>query len=138
MDKRVLVVDDNDDVRELLIHILQGEGFAASGVADGATALAFLNESAIANPFDLVLLDVMMPGISGVELIPKIRAISSLSATLPIVMVSALGSEEEVQIAIDAGASAYLLKPFRREDIKQVTAKIFNDNNQPSSEGVQP
>jgi DNA-binding response OmpR family regulator len=121
MERRVLVVDDNDDVRELLIHILRAEGLSPFGAADAVSALAILNS----NPMDLILLDVMMPGISGVELLLKIRATESAYQNIPIAMITALSAHEEVARAIEAGASTYLVKPFRGADIRNLLARVF-------------
>lgn len=68
--RRILVVDDNQDVRDLVVHILSADGFHVYSAVDGDNALAILNS----NPVDLVLLDVMMPGKSGLEVLAEIRS----------------------------------------------------------------
>lgn len=126
MARRVLVVDDNDDVRELLIHILRAEGVATFGATDAVSALAILNS----NPVDLLLLDVMMPGISGIELLSKIRVTESEYQDIPIAMITALSAQDEVAKAIEAGATTYLVKPFRGADIRNLLTRIFESSDE--------
>jgi CheY-like chemotaxis protein len=122
MNSRVLVVDDNDDVRELLIHILRAEGYETFGAADAVSALQILDSEDI----DLIMLDVMMPGISGIELLSRIRTTPSTYQSLPIVMITALSAQEEMEKAMADGATTYLIKPFRGADIRSLLANIFS------------
>ena len=126
MERRVLVVDDNDDVRELLIHILRAEGLSTFGAADAVSALATLKSQQI----DLILLDVMMPGISGIELLLKIRSTPSSYQDIPIAMITALSAQDEVAKAIEAGATTYLVKPFRGSDIRNLLTRVFEGSNE--------
>jgi CheY-like chemotaxis protein len=126
MERRVLVVDDNDDVRELLIHILRAEGLSTIGAADAISALAILDSHQI----DLILLDVMMPGISGIELLSKIRTSQSSYSNLPVAMITALSAQDEVAKAIEAGATTYLVKPFRGADIRNLLTRVFEGSDE--------
>jgi CheY-like chemotaxis protein len=126
MERRVLVVDDNDDVRELLIHILRAEGLSTIGAADAISALAILDSHQI----DLILLDVMMPGISGIELLSKIRTSQSSYSHLPVAMITALSAQDEVAKAIEAGATTYLVKPFRGADIRNLLTRVFEGSDE--------
>jgi CheY-like chemotaxis protein len=121
MSKSILVVDDNDDVRELLLHILRNQHHQATGAANGEEALVALESQ----HFDLAFLDVMMPGISGIDLLLQIRNSQKNYQSLPIAMITALSAPEEIERATTAGATTYLIKPFRSGDIHAVLHKIF-------------
>lgn len=121
MSKSILVVDDNDDVRELLIHIIRALHHHAIGAANGEEAMEALDTQ----HFDLALLDVMMPGISGVDLLLQIRHSQKSYRDIPIAMITALSSPEEIERATTAGANTYLIKPFRSVDIHAVLQEIF-------------
>jgi DNA-binding response OmpR family regulator len=102
---RVLVADDDARLAELISRYLTMEGYEVETVADGLVAV----ERAIAEPPGLVVLDIMMPGIDGLEACRRIRA-NLPTAELPVLVVSALGDEDEP--ARRAGADATLKKPF--------------------------
>jgi class 3 adenylate cyclase/CheY-like chemotaxis protein len=109
---RILVVDDTPQNVKLLADLLAAKGYAVSTAADGAVALATL----AAEPFDLVLLDVMMPGLSGYEVCERIRA-DSRTALLPVVLVTALDPQQERVKGIEAGADDFLSKPINRQEL---------------------
>ncbi len=121
MSKSILVVEDNDDVRELLLHILRAEHHQATGAANGEEALVALDSQ----HFDLALLDVMMPGISGIDLLQKIRHSQESYRGLPIAMITALSTPEEIVRATTSGATTYLVKPFRSDDIRAMLQEMF-------------
>jgi len=104
---RVLVVDDNAMNRDVLTRRLQRGGHAVEAVEDGESALARLR----AQPFDLVLLDVTMPGIDGYEVLARVKADEALRH-VPVVMISAIGEAESVVKCLALGADDYLTKPF--------------------------
>ncbi len=107
--KSVLVVDDNQDVRDLVVHFLDSEGFHVFSAADGEKALAILN----ANQIDLVLLDVMMPGLSGLNVLKEIRSGSNKNIReIPVMMITAKSSTEDIDKALALGANSYIVKPF--------------------------
>jgi adenylate cyclase len=103
----VLVVDDNAANRDLLSRRLQREGYRVTSVADGAAALASIS----AESFDLVLLDLMMPGMSGFEVLCRLKAEGS-TRHIPVIMISALDELDSTVRCIEAGAEDYLPKPF--------------------------
>ena len=106
----VLVVDDNQDIRELIRNILNADGFHVFAATNAMEALAILNCNAI----ELVLLDVMMSGRSGLELLVDIRTGSNKEIhEIPIIMVTAKASIEDIDEAIALGANSYIVKPFR-------------------------
>jgi DNA-binding response OmpR family regulator len=103
--KKVLVVDDEATVRFLLSRVLTHAGFAVEVATDGESALARIQSS---EP-DLMVLDLMMPGIDGWGVLERLKAGGS---TLPVLVVSAHGDTHTETRAIEAGASGYMTKPF--------------------------
>ena len=120
--KRVLVVDDNEDVRELIIHILSADGFHVFSAHDGDSAIAVL----LANSIDLVLLDVMMPGRSGLEVLSEIRSGANKKLhEVPVVMITAKSTLEDIDKALALGASSYIVKPFRGTTVREKVRSIL-------------
>lgn len=105
--KRVLVVEDETEIRQLIALHLKREGFEVSEVADGEEARQVLSRSA----FDLVVLDWMLPTLSGLELTRWMRKRSQLGR-VPVLFVTAKAEPEHVATGLDAGADDYLTKPF--------------------------
>ncbi len=121
--QKVLVVDDNQDVRELIVHILNADGFHVYAAIDGENALAILNS----NPVDLVLLDVMMPGMSGFDVLKEIRTSSNKKIReVPVMMITAMSSTDDVDQALAIGANSYVVKPFRGTTIREKVRKILD------------
>jgi sigma-B regulation protein RsbU (phosphoserine phosphatase) len=112
----ILIVDDEELNREGLARRLQGRGFAVTGAKSGREAIELLGE----HRFDLVLLDIMMPGMTGLEVLKFLRRVDSL-IDLPIIMVTARGESEDVVEALELGANDYLTKPL---DFPVVLARI--------------
>jgi signal transduction histidine kinase len=116
---RVLLVDDNADMREYLTRILS-EHVQVEAVADGAAALAAIRERVP----DLVLSDVMMPGLDGFGLLQTLRA-DPRTKEVPIILLSARAGEEAIVEGLEAGADDYLIKPFSAQElISRVTAHL--------------
>ena len=107
---KVLVVDDERSIRDTLARVLVYEGYGVSEAADGKAALDLVNEGR----FDLVLLDIKMPGMDGMEVLKRIRGIDS---DLPVVMISGHGSIATAVEATKAGAFNFVEKPLDREKI---------------------
>ena len=114
---RVLVVDDDPALAEMLGIVLRGEGFEPAFVADGDAALgAFRRERP-----DLVLLDLMLPGTDGIEVCRQIRA----ESVVPIVMLTARSDTVDVVLGLEVGADDYVVKPFKpRELVARVRARL--------------
>lgn len=106
---RVLVVDDDPMVAEVLCRYLLGAGFAAESVADGAAAL----DRAAAEPPDLVVLDLMLPGMDGLEVFRRLRA----TTDTPVIMLTALGEEADRLCGLELGADDYVTKPFSPREL---------------------
>lgn len=113
MKARVLVVDDDLALAEMLGIVLRNDGFEVAHCADGAAALDAVRET---RP-DLVLLDVMLPGLDGIEVCRRIRRESGI----PIVMLTARTDTIDVVVGLNAGADDYILKPFKPQEL---TARV--------------
>ena len=117
MRARVLVVDDDPALAEMLGIVLRSEGFLPSFVADGERALGAFRE---ARP-DIVLLDLMLPGMSGLDVCRAIRAESGI----PIVMLTAKSDTVDVVLGLESGADDYVVKPFKpKELVARVRARL--------------
>src|ERR1700748_2026610 len=117
MRARVLVVDDDPALAEMLGIVLRSEGFLPSFVADGERALAAFRES---RP-DIVLLDLMLPGMSGIDVARAIRTESGI----PIVMLTAKSDPVDGVLALESGADDYVVKPFKpKELIARMRARL--------------
>ena len=108
----VLVVEDDGEVRHLLARLLRENGFAVSAARDGREMREAMKHAA--PPVDLVLLDVMLPGASGMDLLREIRA---ASPRLPVVMLTARGEETDRVLGLELGADDYVTKPFGRREL---------------------
>ena len=116
---RVLVVDDEAPLRELIVVTL-GEAFECEEAADGETALAMVEEHVP----DLVVLDVMLPGLSGID-VRKMRANPALS-DVAVVVVSAWQGPEDIAAALESGADGFLEKPFRVDELASVARGLVS------------
>ena len=110
---RVLVVEDDRTVAEVVTRYLEREGFAVESVGDGHEALA----RADAHLPDLVVPDIMLPGLDGLEVCRRLRS----HAPIPVVMLTARGSEEDRVLGLDLGADDYVSKPFSP---RELTARV--------------
>jgi two-component system, OmpR family, alkaline phosphatase synthesis response regulator PhoP len=104
---KVMVVEDERDIREILRTLLESEGFEVKTLEDG---LNVVEEIRLNSP-DLILLDQMLPGKSGTEVVREVRA-HQLYAAMPIIMVTGLSGEEDKVTALELGADDYITKPF--------------------------
>ena len=114
---RVLVVEDEDLIREMLVLALKGEGYALATATDGRTALALLQSAEPSlgeSPFDLVVLDLMLPQINGLDIC---RLLRHQGNPVPILILSAKGSETDRVLGLEVGADDYLTKPFSMREL---------------------
>jgi DNA-binding response OmpR family regulator len=106
---RILLVDDDTRLHELLANYLEQNGFAVTVAPDGPRGLAAL----AAGAFDAILLDVMMPGMDGIEVVRRVRAKSAI----PILMLTARGDEADRVVGLEIGADDYIAKPFSPREL---------------------
>ena len=109
---RILVADDDVDIRELVEFKLSTLGHDVVAVGDGAAAI----DACQAERPDLAVLDVMMPGVSGLDAIRAIRADPAL-ADLPVILLTARAQESDVETGFDSGADDYITKPFSPREL---------------------
>jgi two-component system, OmpR family, alkaline phosphatase synthesis response regulator PhoP len=105
--ERILVVDDEEDLRELLRYNLTKEGYRVVCVASGEEALRAIRTQ----PPDLIVLDLMLPGVDGLEVCRTLRS-SVSTASIPIVMLTARGEDADIVTGLELGADDYITKPF--------------------------
>ena len=106
---RVLVVDDDLTVREVVVSYLRAAGHVVDEAADGESALTTMGET----PADLVVLDLMLPGIDGLEVCRRLRR----AGDVPVIMLTALGSEADRVVGLELGADDYVTKPFSPREL---------------------
>jgi two-component system response regulator AtoC len=116
---RILVVDDAEGIRTYIADLLEIKGYEVDTAEDGRSALALLEGGA--DP-DVILLDIMMPGIDGIETLRRIR---EFDAKLPVVMLSVVGKASAIVAAMQNGAADYLNKPFEESDLERSLQTIF-------------
>ncbi len=112
--KRILIVDDDDEIRDLLEFDVSHSGYFVDTASDGKEGL----QKALNNSYDLILLDVMMPKMNGFDVCKNIR---QAKLSIPILMLTAKGTINDKTIGFDCGADDYLVKPF---DIQEVLLRI--------------
>ncbi len=118
--RRILVVDDNEDIRELITFIIRDAGMEAISASQGDQAITLLE----LHPVDLVVLDVMMPGKSGLQILSEIRqSPHSTTAALPVILISAKSQSEDVERGLVLGANSYIIKPFKSDALISVINK---------------
>jgi DNA-binding response OmpR family regulator len=120
MDKRVLIAEDEPHIVEALSFILQREGYVVSAVSDGMAAFEHLVQT---RP-DMAILDVMLPSLSGLEILTRIRSQTHL-ANLPVLMLTAKVQKRDKEQAELAGASAFMTKPFTNSEVLQTVRRLL-------------
>jgi two-component system, response regulator, stage 0 sporulation protein F len=121
----ILVVDDDDAMRALLMDVLRTDGYDAAEARDGAQAALALR----AREYDLVLIDKNMPGPSGLDLLPGLRRVCPRSQ---FVMMTAYGDVPSYMEAMEKGATEFLFKPFRMDDLRAAIAKALGSSAAPA------
>jgi DNA-binding response OmpR family regulator len=123
---RVLVVDDDHTVREVVVSYLRAHRHDVVEAADGEAALRVMREA----PADLVVLDLMLPGIDGLEVCRRLRSASEV----PVIMLTALGSETDRVVGLERGADDYVTKPFSpRELALRVDSVLRRSGERPAA-----
>ncbi len=120
MSKRILVVDDSVSMRQMTGLILKGAGYDPVEAVDGKEALKKLTQDTI-----LVITDFNMPNMNGVELIRAIRG-GSVAKTVPILMITTESEDDKKQQGKEAGATAWIVKPFTRDQLLATLSRIVS------------
>jgi CheY-like chemotaxis protein len=121
---RALVVDDEEDVREMLAMALQMDGYAVTAVGDGAAAV----RTAQSSPFEVVTLDLRMPGMGGVETLTRLK---STAPQLPVIIVSGYVGSAEMRTCLDLGAFAVVRKPFDLNELLELLRRAREPADRP-------
>ncbi|MBA2323653.1 MAG: response regulator transcription factor [Pseudonocardiales bacterium] len=125
MKSRILVVDDDPALSEMLSIVLRGEGFDTAVVSDGPRALPAVRDF---RP-DVVLLDLMLPGMNGIDVCRAIRSESGV----PIVMLTAKSDTVDVVLGLESGADDYVIKPFKpKELVARIRARLRRTDAEPA------
>lgn len=112
MPNRILVVDDEADVVLIIKTTLQAEGYEVASATSGKDAL----EEAFETRPDLIVLDVMMPGMTGFDVLRELKA-NEKTATVPVVMLTGVSDKKKIQEALESGIDYYVVKPFDFDDL---------------------
>jgi CheY-like chemotaxis protein len=120
---RILVAEDERDIRELINFTLMFAGHTVTLAANGAEAVEIVQQ---ANP-QLIMMDVRMPKMTGYEACRQIKLMEAFK-NVPVIFLSAKGQDEEIQSGLDAGATAYILKPFSPEDLARRVNEILQQS----------
>ena len=126
MTVRILVVEDQPEISSILIRYLQSENYLTDLAQDGFDALKRFNQQT----YHLILLDVMMPGINGFEVLRDIRNLSDV----PVILLTAKGAEDDKISGFDFGADDYIVKPFSPKElirrVKAVLRRVYGENEE--------
>ena len=119
---RILIVDDNDDIRNLIVLTLKSAQYEVISAPNGDDALSLIKGE---EP-DLILLDVMMPNMSGIEVLAQIRSSKKKKINGALVMmISAKSQVADIDVALEAGADDYIVKPFRPQHLLEKVSNIL-------------
>ena len=113
---QVLIADDEANLRKVLTALLKQDGHEATAVEDGIKALEVVERGEV----DILITDLRMPGMTGLELLKKVR---QRDPTLPVIVITAHGSVDTAVSALKAGAADYITKPFDKAELKQAVRK---------------
>ena len=120
MKKSVVIIEDEPFIIEALTFLLENEGLDVRSISDGANAIDFIIKS---KP-NLVILDIMLPNVSGMKILEDIRSMDEIS-NLPVLMLTAKGQKKDQRAAEEAGVSKFMTKPFDNQElIENVKAMI--------------
>jgi CheY-like chemotaxis protein len=117
---RIVIADDEADIRGLIAFMLRRRGYTVAEASTGDEALAIIRSERT----DLALLDVMMPGLSGIEVARELGADPS-TRDMPIVLLSAKGQAAEIEVGLASGVRAYVVKPFTPKELAAQIAEIL-------------
>jgi DNA-binding NtrC family response regulator len=122
----VLIIEDDEEMRSLLKDFFVEEGFETDSVSNGYDAFGML----VKKPFDLVITDIRMPGLTGLDILPRIK---KLQPGVPIIVITAFGSEGVHRRAYERGATVYLEKPIHFEKLRELIHQMVVSRHAPPS-----
>jgi DNA-binding response OmpR family regulator len=128
---KILVAEDDQDIRELIVLSLTFSGYTVFSAPDGRQAV----ELAIAEQPDLILLDVRMPALTGYEALAEIKKQPELE-DVPVVFLSAKGQDAEIQAGLDLGACQYILKPFAPDELTKKIGALLTEREAQEAESL--
>ncbi len=120
MSKTILIADDEPNIRQLIAFTLRRRGYIILEAEDGTTALALIRQD---SP-DLAVLDVMMPGLTGIAIVQQLAA-DPATAEIPVILLSAKGQGIEIEEGLASGARLYLVKPFSPRELADRVAEVL-------------
>lgn len=120
MSRKMLAVDDSPSVRKLVQFTLKAKGYEVSSAGDGMEALEFLKQE----KFDAIILDINMPRMNGLEFLRTIKA-NDQYAPIPVIMLTTEGQDDDKDMAISLGATAYMVKPFKPTQLLSLLERIL-------------
>ena len=123
MSKKMLTVDDSPSVRKLVKFTLKAKGIQVSSAGDGEEALDLIKQE----DFDAIILDINMPRMNGLEFLKYIKE-NDQYASIPVIMLTTEGQDEDKDKAVALGATAYMVKPFKPTQLLTLIEKIVPDN----------
>ncbi len=119
---KILIAEDDNDIRELIVLTLQFNGFDVDSAEDGQAAV----EQVQANPdYDVILMDVRMPRMTGYQACQALKQ-NEATKDIPVIFLSAKGQDQEIQTGLNAGASDYILKPFAPDNLVQTIERVIS------------
>ncbi len=117
--RRILIIEDDEEMRSLLRDFFEEEGFETDSVSNGSEAFRVL----VREVFDIVITDIRMPGLTGLDIIPGVR---KLQPETTIIVITAFGSGEVHRKAMERGANSYLEKPLRFDELKKMVHELLS------------
>ena len=121
MGKRILLAEDEPNIIESLTFLLERAGFDVATEMNGQVAL----DAALADPPDLIILDVMLPGLDGIEILRRLRA-DARTRTMPVLILTAKGQRENRETALGSGANLFITKPFSNSEVIAAVTRLAN------------
>jgi two-component system phosphate regulon response regulator PhoB len=118
--KTILIADDEPNIRQLVAFTLRRRGYTILEAGDGTSALTLIREQIP----DLVILDVMMPGLTGIAVVQRLAA-EPATAAIPVILLSAKGQGVEIEEGLASGARLYLVKPFSPRELAERVAEVL-------------
>lgn len=116
--RRVIIVEDDVDLRETLGRALSREGYQVSFAGDGSEAISLVSK----RPYDLAIVDLVMPGMGGIRMLEELRG---MGLTLPTIIITAFGDRFLYNRAVELGASEFLVKPVKLVEVYRAVRKVL-------------